>query len=139
MRVRGQQGGFTLLELMIVVAILAIVAAIAYPSYRDQVMKARRADATAALMNLAQQMERCYTESNDYTASSCPTFPQDSPQGYYEITATVTPTTYTLTAKPKAGSGQAGDTDCAVFTLDHTLRQLAQDSGGTDNTAYCWR
>ena len=130
--------GFTLLELMIVLAILAILAAVAYPSYQAQVLKARRSDATATLMNLAQALERCYTESNDYTAPSCPSFPQDSPEGHYTINAAVSASTYLLRATPKAGSSQAKDETCAVFTLDHTLRQQARDKGGADTTGTCW-
>ncbi|RMD80038.1 MAG: prepilin-type N-terminal cleavage/methylation domain-containing protein [Gammaproteobacteria bacterium] len=135
---KARARGFSLLELMVVVAILAILAAIAYPSYERQIIKSRRADATAALMSLAQALERCYTESNDYTAASCPSFPQTSPQGYYDITASVTPSTYTLTAKPAAGGSQIHDGTCAQFTLDQTLRQQAFDGGGTDTTAECW-
>lgn len=58
--------GFTLMELMIVVAIVGILAAIAYPSYMDSVRKSRRADAKAALSNAVQALERYYTEKNTY-------------------------------------------------------------------------
>ena len=58
--------GFTLIELMIVVAVVAILAAVAYPAYRDSVLKGRRAQARAALMELIQQQERYMTQNNTY-------------------------------------------------------------------------
>lgn len=58
--------GFTLLELMIVVAVVAILAAVAYPSYRDSVLKGRRAEARTALAELLQQQERFMTQNNTY-------------------------------------------------------------------------
>lgn len=60
--------GFTLIELMFVVAIVAILLALAYPSYVDQVRKARRADATSTLMDRAQVLERCFSRLNTYVA-----------------------------------------------------------------------
>ena len=67
-----QQRGFTLIELMIVVAIIGIIAAIAYPAYTSQVMKTQRSDGRAALMAAAQSLERCYTEFNAYNSGACP-------------------------------------------------------------------
>src|SRR5690554_7773304 len=64
---RYTEKGFTLLELMIVVAVVGILAAIAYPSYMDSVRKSNRADAKAALNDAAQQMQRCYTLNSSYS------------------------------------------------------------------------
>lgn len=63
---RGKERGFTLIELMIVVAVVAILAAIAYPSYQEYVRKARRAQAKADLVELAQMAERFHTVNNTY-------------------------------------------------------------------------
>lgn len=65
-RARTSQQGFTLIELVIVVAIVGILAAVAYPSYRESVLKGRRAEARAALMELMQQQERFMTQRNTY-------------------------------------------------------------------------
>ncbi len=62
------QKGFTLIELMIVVAIVGILAAVAYPSYQDSIIKTKRAEGRAALMEIMQQQERYYTQNNTYFA-----------------------------------------------------------------------
>lgn len=105
--------GFTLIEIMIVVAIIAIIAAIAYPSYTDAVQRARRADALDALLNEAQRFERHFTENNSYIGL---TPNSQSPGGFYSITATTTATGFILTAT--AIGAQARDTACGAITLD---------------------
>jgi type IV pilus assembly protein PilE len=113
-----QQKGFSLIELMIVVAIVAILGAVAYPSYMDSVTDARRADAQAVLMEAAQYMERFYTENNRYdedtggTAVALPAqlaeSPRDSGTKFYDLTVQASSrSTYTLRATPK--NGQAGN------------------------------
>lgn len=110
--------GFSLIELMIVVAIAGILGSIAYPSYLNQVAQSRRADAQAVLMEAAQFMERFYTENNRYdqdtggTAIALPAQLQESPRDgvtkSYDITVQAsTASTYTLRATPK--NGQVGD------------------------------
>jgi len=108
--------GFTLIEAMIVVVILGILIALAYPTYIDQVRKARRADAESSLLAAAQILERCFTRLNAYNADDCPDPAGDSDEGYFAITAELTATTYTLTAT--AQGDQATD-PCPVYTLDH--------------------
>ena len=112
------QKGFSLIELMIVVVIIAILSTIAYPSYQDNLTRARRADAQAVLMEAAQFMERFYTENNRYdqdtggTAVAIPAqlaeSPRDSGTKFYDIVVQAADqSTYTLRATPK--NGQAGD------------------------------
>jgi type IV pilus assembly protein PilE len=109
------QKAFTLLELMIVVAIVGILASIAIPSYQESVRKSRRADATGALLVLANKMERFYTVNNTYSGA-----PEDDDTEFYDLTATnLGATTYTLSARPITGSAQVGDY-CGTLTLDQT-------------------
>ena len=124
--------GFTLIELMIVVAIVAILAAIAYPSYTRYVEKARRADGTSAILAAAQRLERCYTQTNTYV--DCGTFPVNSPDGFYQVDANpVTATAFTLTAVPQGV--QSGDTRCGTYTLTSDGTRTVSGSLGTDR---CW-
>ncbi|WP_372966287.1 type IV pilin protein [Marinobacter sp.] len=127
--------GFTLIELMIVVAIIGIISAIAYPSYRENVMATHRANAQADLMELSQWMERKYLQQNyDYTGGGTPTLPQtQSPEtgtAMYNLTlSAVSKNGFTLQATPVGG--QAGDR-CKTLTLKHTGEKTA--TGGSD----CW-
>lgn len=123
--------GFTLIELMITIAILAIIVAIAIPSYQNYIEKSRRADAHAALTNAAQQMERCYTRTNTY--SSC-SLPSTSPDGFYSlalVSADSSATTYKIKATPTGV--QSGD-DCTALYIDHR----GEKTFDGDSSARCW-
>ena len=111
--------GFTLIELMIVVAIIGILAAIAMPAYNDSVRKGKRADGKAHLTSLANTLERCYTQYGSYNDASCViASPQDSESGYYATTVTRDASTFSLSAAGK--NGQENDTGCTPLTLDQT-------------------
>lgn len=134
------QRGFTLIELMLTIAIVAILAGIAYPAYTEATYKTNRADAKAHLMQMAQQMERCMTLYGAYDHASC-NFQNGnsyaSEKGYYSATVTSANTTFTLVATPAAGSSQASDTKCRSFTLTHLGVKTATNSTGTAATD-CW-
>lgn len=108
--------GFTLIELMIAVAIVGIIAAIAWPSYQESVRKSRRADATTTLLQIQQAQERWRANNNTYATLTQLSINTASPSGYYTMAVTGnTATTYTATAT--ATGVQAKDTACATITL----------------------
>jgi type IV pilus assembly protein PilE len=125
--------GFTLIELMIVVGIVAILAAVAIPSYQESVRRGRRADARVAMTNLATRLERCFTQFGAYDADDCEiASPADSPEGFYEVTVETEAATWTLTAEPQGA--QADDEACGTFTLTNTGQR---DVSGT-TPERCW-
>jgi type IV pilus assembly protein PilE len=111
------QKGFTLIELMIVVAIVGILAAVAYPAYRDSVMKSHRADVKAELLRMATAQEKFFSRNGRYARVKGDLgYPPSAPQNtlnfneHYNIVITNSPAaaagnavTYTLTANAKAG------------------------------------
>lgn len=114
--------GFTLMELLIAVAIVGILATIAYPNYLDHIYKTRRSDGQTALMNVASYLEAYYTQNNSYTDATLTGMglTANSPQNYYTISiSSLTTMSYTITAAPVAGSQQAGDS-CGTLTLTNT-------------------
>lgn len=129
--------GFTSIEMVVVIAIIGILAAIAYPSYSDSVMQARRADAKTTLLDLAQRIERFYSENHTYTsvAANVGGTPQASPDGWYTITIVSTASTYTLSAAPL--NSQANDSSCKTFTYNN-LGQESVTGGATWTADQCW-
>jgi type IV pilus assembly protein PilE len=135
--------GFTLIELMIAVAIVAILGTIAMVSYSSQILKSRRTDARSAVLDLAGREEKLFSTTNAYSASpsdlgyGAPTdvWPITIGSGYYQVSVTVgnPPISYLVTAT--AIGTQAKDTKCATFNVD----QLgSQTSTGTETAATCW-
>lgn len=121
----GRSKGFTLIELMIVVAIVAILTTIAYPNYRDYVIRGQLVDATTALAALRTNMERYFQDNRSYFPVAGFPNPCAAPQvpyaaGKFTITCPVdTPTTFTAQAR-----GTAGDLMGFTFTVDQNNTQV---------------
>ena len=142
---RRVQAGFTLIELMMVVAIVGIIMAVVLPGYQDSVKKSRRADGRAALMELAGLQERFYAKNGTYTTTVDSDSGLDygstaSPKGFYNLTAAACAsgtiaTCYVLSAA--VIGNQSGDTDCAVLTMDSRTERAAKTSKNKTTTE-CW-
>jgi type IV pilus assembly protein PilE len=137
---RLKQRGFTLIELMIVVAIIGILSAIAYPSYRQYVMRGNRTEAKTALMQASQALEKCFTRFGRYDSDQCTAYGNlvagmNTETGKYRVTLgeVADPAVeFLLSAAPQAG--QAQDTTCGTLTMDQTNRR---GSAAADVTK-CW-
>ncbi len=135
-----RQRGFTLIEIMITVVIVAILAAVALPSYRSYVLRSHRADAMQALAEGQAIMERCYAQTFSYAAGgACTnTVAPNSPQGYYQIAlSNQSATSYTVTATPTVGNMQTGDTQCATMSIDQANQKIGKDTASNAQSA-CW-
>ena len=145
-------GGFTLIELMIVVVVIAVLAAIALPSFLSSVRKSRRADAVTELSRVAQAQERWRGNNpnfNNADVSSAATGLRlvtgttvatnyTLPSGYYTIAigTALSPTSYTVTAT--AAGTQAADSQCSALTLTMTSGNITYTSTPAANAARCW-
>jgi type IV pilus assembly protein PilE len=140
-----KKNGFTLVELMITVAVVAILAMIAIPNYTQYILRGNRTDATKTLTLDAQALERCYSQSFAY--APCVGVPASgvtvaSVEGKYKVTISI-PDTVTPGASPTASyyisavpvGSQAADTACTSFTLNTTGTQGVT---GTGTTQTCW-
>ncbi|WP_312568779.1 type IV pilin protein [Comamonas sp.] len=133
--------GFTLIEMMIVVAIVGILGAVAYPSYTEYVMRGHRADARAGLLQTQLWMERAATANGVYPTDlpATLTWANDNNKRYtIGFAANNTNATFTLTATPKAGA-QRNDR-CGTLTLAHTGERNITNApnGGNMTAADCW-
>lgn len=151
MKLFKKESGFTLIEIMIVVAVVGILAAMAYPSYQESLTKSRRSDARAALSAAVMEQEKWYFQFNGYTDDV-----DDiggvggillSPEGFYQIAinnnsgagtcvggGAVRFNCFTLTATPVVGGIQADDAVCTSFSITHTGVTSALGS----NPTLCW-
>jgi len=138
LELKQTNGGFSLIEVLIVLVIVAILASIAVPSYRSSMLKSHRTDAKDALLSAAAMQERLYMQNNQYSADVDDIGGSESPDGYYTISV-VQPgdviTRYVLTAS--VAGKQTDDTQCARFTLNQAGLRKAFDIDGAD-ASKCW-
>ncbi|WP_308427537.1 type IV pilin protein [Saccharospirillum salsuginis] len=159
--IRSGSQGFTLIELMMVVAIAGIIFAVALPSYQNYARESKRSEAHVMLTTAANYQERVLTRTGNYTTNASQLGGATSESGYYALSIATnsasgaTPTANGFTAvtlscnRPRcfvlaatASGGQVGDTNCAVLTLDNVGRKRSYQSDGSQNTAgsgdECW-
>ena len=130
-RMLRQPAGFTLIELMVVMVIIGVLSAIAYPAYQTNLQKARRLDAQTAILELAQYMERFYTTNGTYVGATLPftASPKDDDTKYYTLSLSASAAnSYTLSGVP---SGTQATDSCATLGLTNTGVK-------TPTTAGCW-
>lgn len=131
-RASKHEAGVTLIELMIVMAIVGVLVSFAMPSYQDFILKERRTDARHLLLANDSRLTKCLTLAGSYE-NNCRLL-TTSKEGHYRLDAQITAQSWTISAVPIAGGAQSNDTDCQSLTLTHIGRRSAT---GTDAT-HCW-
>ena len=131
---KRRESGFTLIEMMVVLLITGILVVVAVPAYEKTMMKSRRSDAHATLLQVQLEQESWRTKNTTYGATSDVWSSAVSVDGYYDIAVSGnTSTAYTVTATPVSGGLQADDTDCASIVLDQDGPDI-----DTDAKKKCW-
>ena len=160
-----RSSGFSLIELMVAVAIVAIIAAIAIPTYQTQIRESRRVDAKTAVLDLAAREEKYLSLNNAYTGSpanlgyvaasnTSATWPQPTGSGYYQLyvcpltatggqvlvttctaTGNASGTAYVIAAVPLANTSQAKDSQCQYFAVDNTGTQFSSATQSATGTS----
>ncbi|MER0511277.1 type IVa pilus pseudopilin TppA [Aeromonas veronii] len=132
----GYFRGFSLIELMIVIAIVAILGTIAYPAYQQYVLTSHRVEAKSMLLNAANRQETYFMDFNRYTSSAADlNISDDSESGFYHLVISAGTNTFILFAT--ASGAQGSDSDCIIFSIDQDGTRSATRLGDTVNDA-CW-
>jgi len=132
-----KKNGFTLIELLITIAIIAILAGVAYPSYMQHVLKSKRSEAQSALLDLANRQEMYYLDHHKYalnlnTELGLSGNPFITDNGYYSIATSSATATADFTLTATAIGTQAADSECATLSINH------QQTKSASNTS-CWK
>jgi len=135
-----QKTGFTLIELLVTVAIVAILGAVAYPSYLNYTQQARRSEAQAKLLDIANRQELYYLDHHTYAADldadlNLGADPFITENGYYSIASSSVNSAADFTLTATAIAAQAADSDCATLSITESLNKTATNANGAD----CWR
>jgi type IV pilus assembly protein PilE len=142
---RRNELGVTLIELMTVIVVVTILASVAIPSYRSYLIRAQRADAKTALLNVRAAQEKFYLQNNVYAAKLTDRpvdgglgLPATSENGLYDIAVAVEnlAQNYEVTATIREDRGQKSDSKCRTLTLNDAGVKGSTGGGGTE---YCWR
>ncbi len=128
--------GFSLIELLIAIAIVGILAGVAYPSYMQHLLTSKRSEAQSALIAIANRQEMYYLDNHEYATNlkeqlGLSANPFITENGYYSLSTSSAKATADFTLTATAISSQAADTDCAVLTINQNLKKTATSSG-------CW-
>ena len=151
----NKQQGFTLIEIMIVVTIITIIGAFAYPTYAEHMRKTQRVEAKIGLQDIARLQESYFTRNYSYAnqlsmLGSNYADTQPTPEGMYTLTiGQVTPSGcngtqanackgFVASASPMSSGPQTKDETCASFTLDNMGRKGALDKSSNNTTQTCW-
>ena len=131
----GYFRGFSLIELMIVIAIVAILGTIAYPAYQQYVLTSHRVEAKTMLLNAANRQETYFMDFNQYASSAAALgISSASENSLYQLSIAVSGNTYTLSASPITTSAQAKDTGCTVLSINQLGSKSASGAAGNS----CW-
>lgn len=144
---RRRAAGFTLIELLIAIVVAAILVSIAIPSYSGYVQRARRSEATTALLRAQAAQEKFFVQFGRYApalAAAPPDglgLPATTESGFYGLTLAITEggAGFRVTATVRPGTPQADDIRCASFAIDHNGLRSARNAADEDTARDCWR